>query len=364
MNILQRRRYRKLVAHLVHEARHVENMRGDLLAPEQLEALRNQAAKLQAAWKARDTKAVDIEAERLESLIRKLYPPPRHPKIREYVEMISVALAVAMGIRTYFVQPFKIPTGSMQPTLYGITVTPQDRPRWYDRFPLNIIGLALFGERYAEVRARVSGVVEGRAPFGEEGEVFFIRGVGHPVRRGMALYVSLGERVSKGQLIASGRIRIGDHIFVNKIAYNVRRPRRGEIVVFGTDGIQDPHIRPHSFYIKRLAGLPGESIRIDPPYLLVDGQRVTSPYPFERLVKDREHGYSGYALARAPSSKSVYLGSLDTERTLSETEYLMLGDNTHHSYDSRYFGPVPQENLVGPAFMVYWPLSRRWGPVR
>ena len=49
---------------------------------------------------------------------------------------------------------------------------------------------------------------------------------------------------------------------------------------------------------------------------------------------------------------------------LKEREYFALGDNTRNSRDGRYWGPVPQKNLVGPALLVYWPLSKRWGLAR
>jgi len=280
------------------------------------------------------------------------------------VEIFAVALTVAMGFRTYFIQPFKIPTGSMQPTLYGITVGAQYAPRWTDRFPLNLVSMVLFGERYTEVKAKVSGKVGSQIGNDDEHLIFFVEGIPHLVRKGMTLFFAPGDYVARGQVLASGRVKLGDHIFVNKIRYNVSRPRRGDISVFSTDGIQYPNIRPNSFYIKRLVGLPGETVAVNPPYLLINGEKITEPYPFARLLKERDKGYNGYSTAREQTAVPVFLGSPGESRRLGEGEYLMLGDNTEHSYDGRYFGPVQKDYLVGPAFMVYWPFTRRWGTVR
>ena len=364
MNIFQYRRYRQWVHHLVHESRHVVHMRGDLLRPEQMEELTRRTDNLKEAWKRRDPAAVEENAEALSEYILKIVPPRRFAKVTEYVEIFVVALAVAMGFRTYFIQPFKIPTGSMQPTLYGITVGAQFTPRWYDRFPISLVPLTLFGERYTEVRAKVSGQVGSQFANEEEHVVFYVQGVPHPVRKGMTLRFAPGDYVAKGQLLAAGRIKLGDHIFVNKVRYNFSRPRRGDISVFSTDGIRYPNIRPNSFYIKRLAGLPGESVAIEPPYLVVNGKKITEPIPFARMVNGRDEGYIGYTTAREQAAVPVFLGSSGADQTLGEGEYLMLGDNTDHSYDGRYFGAVQREDLVGPAFMVYWPFTRRWGSIQ
>jgi signal peptidase I len=364
MNLFQYRRYRQWVHHLIQESRHVIHMRGDLLKPEQIAELGRRAGALKDAWARRVPKDIEGAAEQLSEFILDLNPPRRFAKVTEYVEIFAVALAVAMGFRTYFIQPFKIPTGSMQPTLYGITVGAQYAPRWQDRFPLNLISVMLFGERYSEVKAKVSGQIGSQVGNDEEYLVFSIQGVPHAVRKGMTLFFAPGDYVAKGQILASGRINLGDHIFVNKVRYNFSRPRRGDISVFSTDGIQYPNIRPNSFYIKRLAGLSGEKVGIRPPYLLVNGREITEPYPFARLLNEKDKGYNGYTVAREQAAVPVFLGIPGASRTLGEGEYLMLGDNTEHSYDGRYFGPVRKEYLVGPAFMVYWPFTRRWGVVR
>lgn len=364
MNLFQYRRYRQWVHHLIQESRHVIHMRGDLLKTEQIAELGRRSDALKDAWARRVPKGIEEAAEQLSEYILKINPPRRFAKVTEYVEIFAVALTVAMGFRTYFIQPFKIPTGSMQPTLYGIIVGAQYAPRWTDRFPLNLISLTLFGERYTEVKAKVSGQIGSQIGSDDENVVFYVNGIPHPMRKGMTLFCGPGDYVAKGQVLASGRVKMGDHIFVNKVRYNFSRPRRGDISVFSTDGIQYPNIRPNSFYIKRLVGLPGEKVGIKPPYLLVNGREITEPYSFARLLNEKDKGYNGYSTAREQAAIPVFLGIPGVSSILGEGEYLFFGDNTEHSYDGRYFGPVRKEYLVGPAFMVYWPFTRRWGIVR
>ncbi len=356
---------RKMVKHALHEARHIRNMREDIASAADLEALRAAEEALKARWA--DNPGVEVVERAMDDLsdaVSRISPPRSSPKIRENIEIFAVAVAVAMGFRTYFIQPFKIPTGSMQPTLYGIHVNGEAQKTLMDVFPLNVVRLAVFGERYVEVRAKASGPIAlmGRS---EDGVVYSIGGVPHTIRYGMHEERLASPYVEKGQLLASGLVRQGDHIFVNKVIYNFRRPERGDIFVFSTDLIKYAGIRPDSFYIKRLAGLPGERISIDPPYLVANGEKITSPYPFERLVKETEKGYVGYVL---PDSRT-YMADMKLSTThsvlqLGADEYLPLGDNTRSSLDGRYFGAVPSVSIVGPAFMVYWPFGQRWGHVQ
>lgn len=365
MKFFERRRMRKVVRHLLHEARHARNMREDVTPPDQLQSLVSAEHGLRQAWREADPEKIDAAAEQVVAGVNRIHPPRGFAKVRENVEIIAVAVAVAMAFRTYFIQPFKIPTGSMQPTLYGVTVQAQNAKRWYDQFPLNLAGLALFGERYVEVRAQAGGVVDYRYLETEDAYRFFVGGRPHAVPKQMTRLFQPGETVvAKGQALARGRVRMGDHIFVNKIRYNFSRPARGDIFVFSTTGIADARIRPDSFYIKRLAGLPGERISLDPPYLVADGRRITDPYPFKRLVEETDKGYVGYQLPlHDPSGKTV-LGSRGQEYALTPSQYLPLGDNTRFSLDGRYFGGVERANVVGPAFAVYWPFGARWGLVR
>jgi signal peptidase I len=340
-------------------------MRADVAPPEALAALR------EAEQRARE-QGMDADEAAFEKLVASLHealdavqPPRAHPRWRENVEILVVAVAVAMAFRTYFVQPFKIPTGSMQPTLYGITHTPNPQKKLLDVFPLSLVRMALFGESYVEVKAKSSGLVSARYERGMDFLRLYINGEPHRIAPEMTLYVQPGfSRVERGDVIAASRRRLGDHIFVNRVAYNFRRPRRGDIFVFSTDSIVYPSIKRDTFYIKRLVGLPGERISIDEPYLVADGRRVTEPYPFHRLLHEVDQGYIGYKWAHRDPSQAVRLGRREDVVELSATQYLPFGDNTQSSLDGRYFGPVERQYIVGPAFAVYWPFTRRWGRVQ
>jgi len=128
-----------------------------------------------------------------------------------------------------------------------------------------------------------------------------------------------------------------DKIFVDKLSYRFHEPERGDIIVF-----KYPLDRKKDF-VKRLAGLPGESIEIRKGVLLVNGKPMTDP-PFSRNtyynVEDWQYGKSGQVIQ------------------VPEGHYFALGDNSAHSADSRQWGFVPKKDLVGKAFMIWWPPKR------
>ena len=184
---------------------------------------------------------------------------------REWVESALVAFIMVMIIRTFIVQAFKIPTGSMEPTLHG-------DPKY------------------------------------------------------------------------------GDHVLVNKYLYSLREPKRGEIVVFRTLNIEGLDWKKD--YIKRLIGLPGDTIEIKEGRVYVNGQVLDEPSVFKMIHYeniDSEYGFleagGGYG----------YKGQ---KFVVPDHHYFVLGDNSAHSFDSRRWGFVPEENLMGKAMLIYWPLNR------
>ena len=120
-NFFQRRRLKKAKKHILHEARHARYMREDIAEPEVLERLSALEKELEASWARGNSDEMEGVFKQLNDQVRAVYPAPEGAhKMRENVEIVVVALAVALGFRTYFIQPYKIPTGSMQPTLNGI----------------------------------------------------------------------------------------------------------------------------------------------------------------------------------------------------------------------------------------------------
>src|SRR5438309_351596 len=109
----QNRRTLKHARELVKGARKLVRMQRDILAARQVQDVAAAADALDAAVAARNVAGIDGLIEKLERQLEKAFPRAKHAALRENVEVFLVAAIVAMGVRTFFVQPFKIPTGSM-----------------------------------------------------------------------------------------------------------------------------------------------------------------------------------------------------------------------------------------------------------
>ncbi len=163
--------------------------------------------------------------------------------------------------------------------------------------------------------------------------------------------------IRKGQLLARGTLDSGDHVLVNKFAYNFRSPKRGEVFVFTTKNIRGIDVPPEQgaqHYIKRLVGTPGDELEVKSPALWING-KPAEEFGIKR-VASQEEKYRGYgAMEMLSPGRTVKLAS---------DAYWAMGDNSYNSSDSRYWGPVPQRNLVGPGMFCYLPFASRWGPIR
>lgn len=128
-------------------------------------------------------------------------------------------------------------------------------------------------------------------------------------------------------------LQINDRLIIEKISYHFQEPKRGDVVVFNpTKALQEKDFR--DAFIKRVIGLPGETIQVKTRKVYVNGQAIKEKYIFE----DPNYDYGPV--------------------TVPEGEYLVLGDNRNNSYDSHYWGYVPKEKIIGKAFVRFWPFNR------
>ncbi|MBU1999363.1 MAG: signal peptidase I [Candidatus Omnitrophota bacterium] len=178
--------------------------------------------------------------------------------VRDWAESIIFALLLASIVRTFIVQPFKIPTGSMRPTLVEGDVILVNKFIYGAKVPFTKLGLPA-----------------------------------------------------------------------------VRKPKRGDIIVFFAPQ------EPNKHFIKRLIGLPGETVQIHKGTIYINNKPLLDPLFNQRYYYNR----GDYARE-------------DASITVPQDSYFVLGDNSASSLDSRFWGFVPKSKLVGEAILIYWPPTR------
>lgn len=356
---------------LVRHAEKLLRYRSDVLSEATIADLKTQTEQVRQALRDKDEKAVAAESERLHTLYTEHLPTPKDAAWRENVEVILVAIVVAVGIRSYFLQPFKIPTGSMQPTLNGIIGHKIEPATPLPNFLQQIGEYFVLGRNYINVVSAEEDTIKEIVPK-KYGFFFTFSEIRWARQKPFMVYappetllqdfmVQTNRRYQKGETIARGAVDTGDQVFVDKFSYNFVKPRRGDVFVFRTDNIFGIRSDPETgapFFIKRLAGVPGDSLRVEPPSLYVNGE-VAPGFGFKRVM-DRVAGYLGYS----NPANATYLNSPKAMFHLPDHSYFAMGDNSFNSSDSRYWGPVPEENLVGRGLFVYWPFTWHWGLIR
>ncbi len=429
-------------------------------------------------------------------------------KYRDWVEMFLVVATLVLTFRSFFFQPFKIPTGSMQPTLYGITavdnnkiesgdifgkiengilttsrqlIEPYDEPESIDKTYVDapffvpadkgrIIRLindkketrildfisknevqvdypSELPQQPIEIKPTSTPSLGGRIlnklkglsyhsliaegdwtlkmihppqsifPLISKQVIEFIDESGSviektiwfpPVRGNDPLlnmapvmdgrYMPQSPRIDhngnpvshmpiilksvfkNGDYVFNIRVKTGDHLFVNRMTYNFRKPKRGDIAVFtiSQDTIPSRSFaapKEETFYIKRLVALDGDKLSLGKDnHLIINGHRLDANnqgfefiYSHPKTIASIDGRLTQQNLR--PPENSIYSGhtqmsylSSDQSINIKPKHYFMLGDNTTNSRDSREWGDLPYENVIGHSSFVYWPpLSPRFG---
>jgi signal peptidase I len=128
----------------------------------------------------------------------------------------------------------------------------------------------------------------------------------------------------------------GEYILTNKVEFKLNEPKRGDVVIFKSPRNKDID------YIKRIIGLPGDTVKLTNSVFFINGAPLD------------ESAYIGPGVFTASGS---FLQE-NSEIIIPEGKYFVVGDNRPHSSDSREFGPVPVEDFIGKAFFRYWPYDR------
>lgn len=343
-------------------------------------------------------------------------------KIPEWVELIIVAAILAGGIRAFFIQPFKIPTNSMFPTYNGMTAEvctgdESELGKWAER----IFRSASFYEVVAPESGEV--LIPLRQDAGTQGISLLppekASGAGSVINPGSDVYrlavgntlvpvavprdfslssvllktffpeseklavpenlrwrdvfktasltrlpdgspaLRTGKFVKRGEKMLDFKVLGGDMVLVERVSYHFKNPELGDPFVFRTHNIPGLN-NVELYYIKRLAGKSGDTLRVEDGKLFRNG--VPADFADAVIANNTprpEDQYYGYLpTSGAPSPYSL---PLTQNCRVPEGYFYALGDNSANSYDSRGWGGVPEDDVVGKALFILYPFSHRWG---
>jgi signal peptidase I len=435
----QEKKMRENASNWLELASKVWHYRRDMIGAKDAEELSARRQDLERLHRDRaDAAKLKLGIESLEgALVRTggaIYPKTW---LVENVEFFLVAAIVILGIRTYFVQPFKIPTNSMWPSYYGMTAENLPPGTAAPNIALQAFRFAAFGaQRYSAVAPRDGQVSLPLLMRGDEATLaytkragrswgiipsrvkeytFYVDGAPATVRvpadfsdndfdevvigtffkdrRDFDAYVrrareaGVGEESSQkldedsdqyyvtlrvpvertvraGEPIVRFDILTGDQLFVDRVSYQFMRPRVGQGFVFRTDHIPDiERAFGDQYFIKRLIGVPGDRVEIREPMVYRNGAPITGSKAFE-LNAGRVSPYRGYFnMTPDPRYAQSQLFKGD-QITVPAGGYLALGDNSKNSFDGRFWGFVPEKDVIGRPLFIYYPFTRRWGTAR
>jgi signal peptidase I len=404
------KKLRKQAKELLHAAGKVYHYRRDVLAEGRLQELEKAVAEVGQMLKDNSAEAAPFEAamKRLDALLRKI-GGKIYPKTfwSDNLEVLLVAAILVIGVRTFFFQPFIIPTNSMYPTYSGMNAvtyeaedaSPSVARKVFNKLTLGAKHKSVFAQNSGEIlipmgqtkngpqiyRERVKGRKWIVVPTPLDEYTFYVGGVPHTLRvpaefdmnklllqtfasedskvvqssnskTGVAWNV--GRSVQTGDPIMRFDITLGDALFVDRFSYHFKRPAAGEPFVFRTNAIREELGRltgdyTDKYYIKRVGGVGGETLEIRDGTLLVNGEPRDEVEAFGRNAA-KEGEYNGYI-----NQKLLAEGR---EMVIPDGKFVALGDNSGNSLDSRYWGFVPEKSVIGKAIFIYYPFTKRWGP--
>ncbi|MFP4165632.1 MAG: signal peptidase I [Opitutales bacterium] len=424
------KKLRKQARELLNSAAKVYHYRRDLLPEHRLieldKAVNDVNARL--ADDPDNRKPLEAAMERLDALLCKI-GGKIYPKTfwSDNLEVALVATIIVIGVRTFFFQPFIIPTNSMYPTYSGMRTevyTPEETgpgvlgqltrtltlgARHYEATAPSEgeVRIPFFShDKYSDDRMLLGDgrvrfkFVDGRKWFGllparkREYTLFVddrpvkiripessnldsvIRETFFPNAPSLKSVIEssfenretnflaenpildTGHTVEPGDPLVKFDITLGDALFVDRISYHFVRPKPGDPFVFRTGQIPGVEGGPDNFvdkyYIKRLAGVGGETLEIRNNTLYADGEPRDEAEAFVKNARQVD-GYNGYK-----NLDDHYLTE-GTALEIPEDKFVALGDNSSNSKDSRYWGFVPEKAVVGKAFFIYYPFTKRWG---
>jgi signal peptidase I len=431
--------------------------RRDILTEDQEKKLEVSVSELTGVLKSKPVLISELEqkAEELDNQLKESGGLYYHKKgWVENVEMLMVAAIVVIGIRSFFLQPFIIPTNSMYPSFFGMqpklysdeTKAPSFLERGLDKILLgashykleleNTGNLYLMLQNGGSFRFANATFPNGRFflfPKTVKEYVFEIGGkeqilqvpaefdfdtliaqkfAGIESLRDLPLIVPqdqgfTGNRLKlseknfkKGDLAIAFDILLGDALFVDRMTYNFVKPKAGDPAVFRTGTIDDFNrqintpvkslIGEDKYYIKRLVGEPGDQLQMivpdniftngtdvrkgTPGIMYRNGQVLSGNIAFEENNKrvqelaknpnaDNPLKYPGYRAEGLLTNKEVITvpQKSDSNNPTGLNGYFAMGDNSTDSLDGRAWGYVPENEIIGRAFVVYYPFTKRWG---
>lgn len=388
---------KKVAKELLQSARKVYDYRRDLIPEDRLAELDKASGELGGLIRDKATKEVSLVAaiDRLDSLLRKI-GGKIYPKTfwNDNLEVALVAAIIVIGIRTFFFQPFIIPTNSMYPTYSGMKAVVYEDKNDAPSMLAKTFRFLTLGAKHKALIAQNGGAVQLVNVRQVKGKKWFflptvlneytllVGGVPHKILLPADFDISsaieesfpnwngvggnFNTSVSAGETILRFDITLGDALFVDRLSYHFKRPEAGDPFVFRTGEI--PGIEGAAgnivdkYYIKRIGGVGGEILEIKNGALLVNGEPRSEVEAFQRNER-HEGDYKGYVYPTQndPTNPPQLLTAPGVTAELPAGTFVALGDNSANSLDSRYWGYVPEKSVIGKAIFIYYPFTKRWG---